>query len=162
MGRVDIYKDENGFTLLELIIVIIIMSILSLMAIPIYQNIVNNMTKTNVSTQVKSVLNVAESTARVNLKKTKVRFEQKEIKLILMEKVPALDLLGDPIETWTDEKILEVIELDNQVSIESEKEVVYDVNGVPEEDVIVVIKFGALTMNLSIYKDGRVTLEDII
>ncbi|HAN10790.1 MAG TPA: hypothetical protein DCP90_09305 [Clostridiales bacterium] len=151
MGKLDIH-NKKGFTFLELIAVLIIMSVLSLLAIPTYQKVVKNMANTNVSSQVRSILNVAESTAKVNLKKTKVRFQQKQIDLILMYK---------PVDSWIDEKILEVIYLDEHVSIDSEQEVIYDINGFPEENVIVGIKAGSSDIELSINKDGTVIIQDI-
>jgi len=149
---IRVNKNKEGFTILELILVLVVMSILLYISVPLYNKTVKDVSKTNVSVQIKSLNDIAASTAKSTLKKVKIRFESNTIQLIQMNEVAGV---------WQDESIIDIVTVDSKLQISTLEEVIYGIDGLPEEDKTINIISNSFNLKIDIYKDGRIIIQDI-
>ncbi len=150
-ARVMELRNNKGITLLELIVVITILGILSYMAMPIYHNTTSSMKGINTKNQVSAVLDIASSTARAKLTKTKVIFYNDKISIILLEQNGV---------SWEYKNTIDTVYLEQKVTIPVETEVIYGVDGFPEEEKSIDINTpNTGNIVLTIYTDGRFVLQ---
>lgn len=147
----NFFVNKRGVTLLEMLMVLVIVSMLSIVAIPIYQNITVTIVKSSIRKQLESTFNNASMVAKTKLRKVNIEAYDNTIKLVLLKK--------EGVE-WIEDAPIEEVTLDERFMFNEAKTLVYNVRGFPENtDTFNLISEDAtISLQVDVFVDGRLEI----
>lgn len=145
-------NNKKGFTLLELLLVISIMSAIVVVAIPIYKGVTEDIIESSIKKELESVLDNASNRARTALQKVRVKMYNYNMDIVLMKYEN---------EEWIEEKYIDRIQLGNNYTFSQLGVIEYNKRGFSETEKTFILKSNKYNndIEIKVYTDGSFLIK---